>query len=138
VIKRDITLGELRNRLFERGLSLGVSTRFDLLDILRSKTGAENDAVFFEVYREFDGFEEADQRSYIKLWSTEEVLREHTSDYGKKRPDFIAIGDFLIGSDFIMYNMQQDKLYMLHDSFYAGDNLYDFLVKLTNGDFDRF
>lgn len=91
-----------------------------------------------DLYRAFDGFSLADNRSQIQLWSLQEVTEnwDLCTDSGGQR--YLPVGDFLIYSDFVMFPLEREAspVFYLYEQSQLAAGTPEFFEKLIAGTFD--
>jgi len=90
-----------------------------------------------ELYGLFNGFKLADDRSLIFLWGLDEIAQRNSAEMHLRQGNFLAIGDLLIDSDFLMSDLrQEDSVSLLFEKRAAADSAIDLVVRLSSGRFD--
>ena len=131
----EATLAKLTARGIEFGNStIGAMTAFEL------EMGLECSDSFRLVYRSCNGFDLPDHRSWMSLWSLEEIIQRNSEDASLRNGSIVAIGDFLIDSDFIVMDVSiaECPASLLFEKREIATGLPDFLRKLVSRRFDFF
>jgi hypothetical protein len=128
----------VRDALAARGIGLPApATEHDLRQFESDLNGSLSTYVR-GLYRAFNGFSSADERSQIRLWSLQEVAknRDLCAEFDQQR--YFPAGDFLIDSDFVMFPLEQEAspVIYLHERRQLAAGTSEFFEKLIAGAFD--
>lgn len=129
---------ELRIAFEARGLELGVPADERLLYRVETQLGLSFDTDFRKFYFEFNGFISHDGKSHIFLWPLERIVENAnlsvTLDGGRS----LAIGDFLMDSDFLMANIHDGSspVFLLFEKRVLAPTISALLHGLASGQFD--
>ena len=133
-----LTASAIRGALTARGI--GLSDPVTEHDLQQFETGLNLslNAYVRDLYRAFNGFSLADNRSQIQLWSLKEVTEnwELCMNCGGQR--YLPVGDFLIHSDFVMFPLEREAspVFYLHERSQLAADTPEFFEKFIAGAFD--
>ena len=89
-----------------------------------------------KIYTHFNGFIVSDHKSQIRLWSVSEVIEKNREMNSTKFDSIFCIGDFLIESDYILFESVNSKISFEGDRSVIYNGITDFIQHLVEGDFD--
>jgi hypothetical protein len=131
-------LKELRAAFEARGIELGAPASAELLQDIEVRLGLSLSPDYRALYSELNGFLSEDEKSWICLWPLTRVA-EHI-DFATRRGSstFMAIGDMLLDSDFVMADLQDgsSSIFLLNENRVLGASFSEFLSQLSAGAFD--
>lgn len=124
--------------LLARGTKLSPPASQAELRNLANVGKEETDRYILNIYSVFDGFESHDQKSQISIWSIDEIFRKIDLNSTIGSDAYVAFGDILVDSDFIMWCPSNANLpvYLLYERREIAISVSSFLEKLGAGAFD--
>ncbi|GGF22701.1 hypothetical protein GCM10011611_30960 [Aliidongia dinghuensis] len=128
----------VQSALLARGVKLAPPASKADLDRLGQLIGPRTDGALFELYSTFNGFEDYDRKSQIFIWPIARVLQERDLDTTVAGAKYVAFGDVMIDSDFLILCSESSErpIYLRHEQREMAESLLDFLKRLTDGAFD--
>ncbi len=128
----------VQSALLARGVKLSPPATKTDLERLGRFAGSHANKSLFEIYSVFDGFEEYDRKSQILIWPIHKVIQMENVASTIDGEKYIAFGDVMIESDFLMVGADNGNLpvRLLHEGREMAVSMLDFLKGLSDGRFD--
>jgi hypothetical protein len=127
-----------RVMLEARGVELGPPADNSTLAQYEARLGGAFDPYLREIYLEFNGYASHDSNSHLSLWPLERILANSKLSSTHKKPGYLAFGDFLMDSDFLMANFYNSNspVFFLYENRVLASTIPLFLQELALGKFD--
>lgn len=129
---------DVKAALLARGTMLFPPAGSVELEELSHAEKAGVDKAILDIFSEFNGFKQEDQKSQICVWPIARILGDDIVEDAASDANYVAFGDIMLDSDFIMWCTSDATLpvYLLHERRQLASSVISFFEKLAAGGYD--